>query len=61
MHPRSSGSEKIVRTEYGRFSLCMPGLNFASQAPASLGGKSYSFPDLILMSTLTWITQKELE
>ena len=43
---------------------CKPGWKFAFQAHASFGGKSHSFPDreafdLILMSTLTWITHGE--
>ena len=100
MHPRSFGSDNIVRTEYVHTFTpsCKPDWNFAFQVPAHFGGKSHNHlacerrgaatgnasavrrlittqtfrekrkttrPILsfkfILISTLTWITEKELE
>ena len=70
------GSEKIVRTIVLSPIHVSRGEIFTFQAPARFGGKSHGYPDfkrekynnkaesffdLILMTTLRWITEKELE
>ena len=67
MHPRNFGSQKIVCTEYVCtyvHPLRKPGWNFEFQVPAHFGPKKQQqshFFYLTLMSTLAWISEKELE